>query len=229
MDNKPKTRRANVNKTISAFILIGLLLLTGCQQTTEEQPEQAEESEETNPEQENNQNQDTPEKSEEQLVQEKADKVISLIKAKNAEELTNYVHQEKGVLFSPYAHIEKDAITIKKDELVNSFQSKDKQTWGTRDGSGEPIELTPLEYFNEFIYDANYAEADEVVLNPTEPRGNTIKNIQDFFPDAHVVEYYVKGTEENENMDWKALNLVFEKDSTGEWKLVAVVHDQWTI
>lgn len=216
-----------MKKTISAFILIGLVLMSGCQQTTEEQPERAEESKETNPGQ--GTNEETPEKTEEELVHEKADKVISLIKAKDAEELTNHVHQEKGVLFSPYAHIEKDAITVKKDEIVNTFQSKDKLTWGTRDGSGEPIELTPIEYFNEFINDANYAEADEVVLDPTEPRGNTIKNIDEVFPDAHVVEYYVKGTKENDNMDWKALNLVFEKDQTGEWKLVAVVHDQWTI
>ena len=216
-----------MNKTISAFLLIVLILLSGCQQTTEEQPERAEESKETNPEQEKNE--DTSEKSEEELVQEKADKIISLIKAKDVEELTTHVHEEKGVLFAPYAHIEKDAITVKKEEVADVFQSQDKQTWGTRDGSGEPIELTPIEYYSEFIYDANYAEADEVVLNPTEPRGNTIKNIQDFFSDAHVVEYYVKGTKENENMDWKALNLVFEKDQTGEWKLVAVVHDQWTI
>lgn len=216
-----------MKKTISAFILIGLILMSGCQQTTEEQPERAEEPKETNPEQEKNE--DTQEKSEEELVQETADKVISLIKAKDVEELTNYVHQEKGVLFSPYAHIEKDAITVKKDEIANTFKSQDKLTWGTRDGSGEPIELTPIEYYNEFIYDANYAEADEVVLNPTEPRGNTIKNIDEVFPDTHVVEYYVKGTEENGNMDWKALNLVFEKDQTGEWRLVAIVHDQWTI
>ena len=219
-----------MKKTIYAFILFGLILMSGCQAMNEEQPEQAEETEETeetNPEEDMNENE--PEKSEEEKVLEEASKVISLLKAKNAEELTNYVHEDKGVMFSPYAHIEKDAVTFKKEEVVEVFQSQKKKTWGTRDGSGEPIELTPHEYYSEFVYDANYHEADEVVLDPTEPRGNTLKNIKELFPDAHVVEYYVKGTEEYDNMDWKALNLVFEKDQIGEWKLVAVVHDQWTI
>lgn len=213
-----------MKKTMYAFILFGLILMSGCQAMNEEQPERAEE---TNPKEETNEK--MPEKSEEEMMLEEASKVISLLKAKDAKELTNYVHDDKGVLFSPYAHIEKDAVTIKKEEIVEVFQSQEKKTWGTRDGSGEPIELTPNEYYSEFIYDANYAEADEVVLDPTEARGNIKRNINELFPDAHVVEYYVKGTDENDNMDWKALNLVFEKDQIGEWKLVAIVHDQWTI
>lgn len=227
MDSTKIMRRAKVKKTMYAFILFGLILMSGCQAMNEEQPEQAKETEETNPKE--GLNDDVPEKSEEEMVLEEASKVISLLKDKDAEELANYVHEDKGVLFSPYAHIEEDAVTVKKEEVVEVFQSQEKKTWGTRDGSGEPIELTPHEYYSEFVYDANYHEADEVVLDPTEPRGNTLKNIKELFSDAHVVEYYVKGTEENDNMDWKALNLVFEKDQTGEWKLVAVVHDQWTI
>lgn len=210
--------------------------MSGCQEMTEEQPEQQvkendqteEGSQETDP-QEEEQNETEPQKTEEETVLERADEVISLVKAKDAKELTNHVHKEKGVLFSPYAHIEKDAVTLKKEELVEFFQSQEKRTWGTSDGSGEPIELTPSQYYSEFIYDADYYEADEVVLDPTKARGNLINNVKEIFPTAHIVEYFVEGTEEYDKMDWKALNLVLEKDSTGDWKLVAIVHDQWTI
>jgi hypothetical protein len=87
----------------------------------------------------------------------------------------------------------------------------------------------PSEYYSKFIYDSKYDQADEIEFDRKEARGNTIRNITEVFPDSHSIEYYVKGTEENGNMDWKALNLVFEKDAEGEWKLVAIVHDQWTI
>jgi hypothetical protein len=159
----------------------------------------------------------------------KADEVLELLKEKNAQELANYVHPEKGVLFSPYSFVDKDAVTFDIEKVEGFFEDAETYTWGTQDGSGEPIELTTSEYYSKFIYDSKYDQADEIEFDRKEARGNTVRNITEVFPDSHSVEYYVKGTEENGNMDWKALNLVFEKDAEGEWKLVAIVHDQWTI
>jgi len=221
-----------VKKSYLLFLVI--LLLTGCAQSTEEQGDKPIEEdnvteEETTDIETNEEEEAGPLKDDKELVLENAEKVIASLKDQNFEELSTYVSSEKGVLFSPYAHIEDDAVTFKQEDLLHFFHSEEEYTWGARDGSGEPIKLIPSKYYSEFIYDASYHQADEIVYNPEQARGNTIKNSKDIFPDSQVVEYYVKGTEENGNMDWKALNLVFEKNSKDEWKLVAIVHDQWTI
>jgi hypothetical protein len=221
-----------VKKFYLLFLLI--FLLTGCVQSTEEQGDKpveensVTEEETTDTETIEQEPAESPKDDKEQVL-ENAEKVIGYLKNQNFEELSVFVHSDKGVLFSPYAHIEDNAVTFKQEDLLHFFHFEEEYTWGVRDGSGEPIKLIPSEYYDEFIYDASYHQADEVVYNPEQARGNTIKNIKDKFPNSQVVEYYVKGTEENGNMDWKALNLVFEKSSNNEWKLIAIVHDQWTI
>lgn len=176
---------------------------------------------------ENNENQ--PEVDDITLVKEKANEVLQLLKAKNAKELSEYVHPEKGLLFSPYVFIKEDAITFEKEIVQGFFDDHESYIWGAYDGSGEQIKLTPSEYYSKFIYDGSYEHADEIEIDNVKSRGNMIRNIKEVFPNAHTIEYFMNGTEENGNMDWKALNLVFEKDGQGEWKLVAIVHDQWTI
>lgn len=230
-----------------ATVFLAAFLVSGCQgdaaenEPAETNQETTDESTETEMDSETEANrveeeQEASEKldeenpqTDEQAVKEKAETILTALKEQDGEELASHVHNEKGLLFSPYVYVETDAITLKQDQLRTLFEAEETYTWGYQHGSGKPIELTAREYIEEYGYDAAYESADEVVMNPTEPRGNAKRNVKEIFPDAEVVEYYVKGTEENGNMDWKALNLVFEKNEAGEWKLVALVHDQWTI
>ena len=44
-----------------------------------------------------------------------------------------------------------------------------------------------------------------------------------------VVEYYFSGFNPlNAGMDWVSLRLVFEAFA-GQWKLVGIIHNQWTV
>ncbi|WP_226669959.1 hypothetical protein [Metabacillus litoralis] len=227
-------------------LLLAAFLVTGCQSgaedqemTTENNSEQENTTENENTKEKNNEdvedtaesveNNEETQKTDEEMIKEKADEILTLLKNKDIEKLTEYVHPEKGLLFSPYVYVEENAVTFKKDQVENFMNDEEEYMWGNEDGSGHPIELTPAAYYDKYIYDASFDEEDEIVFNPKKARGNMIRNVKEIFPGAHVVEYYVKGTEEYDNMDWKALNLAFEQDESGEWKLVAIVHDQWTI
>lgn len=228
-----------MKKLILPFILLTMFMSTACgnqaaneKEVEGDKPQEADEeiandgaSESKTDDNKNNQTNDEPK----EVVQKNAEAVLKLLKAKDGEELSAYVHPEKGVLFSPYVYIESDAVTFDKEKIKGFFEDTKTYTWGAQDGSGEPIELTPSEYEKIYIYNGDFEQADEITVDRVESRGNTIRNISKVFPNAHTVEYYIKGTEENDNMDWKALNLVFEQDAKGEWKLVAIVHDQWTI
>jgi hypothetical protein len=58
------------------------------------------------------------------------------------------------------------------------------------DGSGDPIKLTPAEYFAVFIYDADYLSAPEIGVELCCENGNSLENIQDVFPNSRFVEFH---------------------------------------
>ncbi|OEH91560.1 hypothetical protein [Bacillus solimangrovi] len=156
-------------------------------------------------------------------------KVITALKNKNMEELSTYVHPVKGLLFSPYSFIDTNTLVFKKDEIPPLLYDVNKYVWGLEHGSGLPINLTFSQYFERFVFDKDYTISSEVTFDQDVQRGNMNKNIKEMYSDAHVVEYYHEGTGDNKEFSWSSLNVVFQKDAENRWRLVALVHDQWTI
>ena len=65
-------------------------------------------------------------------------------------------------------------------------------------------------------------------INDFESRGNMINNVKDIYPKSDVVDFYYKGTDEYDGMDWRGMRLVFD-DYQGKRYLVAIINDQWTV
>ncbi|MBP1948604.1 hypothetical protein [Virgibacillus litoralis] len=157
-------------------------------------------------------------------LKEQANKVLTLLANENMEALANQVHPEKGLLFSPYVYVKSNAVTFSQDEITKLLEDNTVYEWGTQDGSGKPIELTPREYFDEYVNASAFSNADEVNVNNLKNRGTMLNNIREVFPNAQTVEFYQNGKEE---LAWESLTLVFE-DMDGSRKLVAIVHGEWT-
>lgn len=166
----------------------------------------------------------------EKEVRARAQAVVLALRDKDMESLVSFVHPEKGVRFSPYTYVNKDTdVVFDIDHLRNSFTDSTKYIWGVYDGTGKPIRLSFVEYYEQFIYDQDFVNADKVGYNEIIGNGNTINNIFEAYPDAEVVEYYFSGSDPKySGMDWSSLRLVFEEDN-GVWYLVGIIHDQWTI
>jgi len=162
-------------------------------------------------------------------VEARSQAAILAIKEKDMEKLASLVHPEKGVLFSPYSHIEPGKHKVfSKDQLKGLLKSEEVYNWGEYDGSGDPIELTFAQYYDKFVYNHDFANVEKVAYNQIQPYGNTIVNISDVYPDGNFIEYYFPGTEPHDGMDWASLRLVFE-EYNGQWYLVCIAHGQWTI
>ncbi|WP_163581747.1 hypothetical protein [Gracilibacillus saliphilus] len=159
-------------------------------------------------------------------LKEQANQIIELLANQNFEELANYVHEEKGLLYSPYVNVSEDDLVFEPSEVAAFKEDTEEYVWGVEDGSGFPIELTPVEYHEEYVYQADYLNPDEITFDNTDSRGNMVNNIKEFFPDSHQVEFYKEGQEE---LDWSSLHVVFEPNEQDEWKLIALVNDEWTI
>lgn len=82
-----------------------------------------------------------------------ATKVVNTLKARDMNELKNYAHPQKGIRFSPYAYIdETNDIIVNANDLETYMNSSDIYTWGSYDGSGEPIDLIFSDYYDRFTY-----------------------------------------------------------------------------
>lgn len=163
------------------------------------------------------------------IIKDKAQIIVQALSIKDMDTVSKYTHTKKGLLFSPYVYVKEEALVFQKDQVKTMLNNSETYTWGTHDGSGKPIKLTPKEYYDRFIYDKDYAKTSEIIINQPTQRGNMKNNIKDVFPDSYTIEFHVVGSKELDGMDWASLNLVFEKNEQGVWMLVAIIHDQWTI
>ena len=144
--------------------------------------------------------------------------------------LSSFVHPVKGVRFTPYTYVslEKDLL-FTKEEVKGFLENEKEYIWGNYDGTGDEIKLTPQEYYDKFIYTADFVNAPEIGYNTVLSSGNMLENQFQVYENPIVVEYYFPGfNPEYEGMDWQSLRLVFE-EYEGQWFLVGIIRNQWTI
>lgn len=155
---------------------------------------------------------------------------IELIKDKDMNSLSKYVHPTKGLRFTPYPYVDVEKDLVFTAEQVSNLITDTKQyVWGNYDGSGEPIQLSFEEYYSKFIYDVDFANPDMIGNNVVIGKGNAIDNVKEAYPNGYFVEFYFKGFEpEYDGIDWRSLKLVFEEEN-GKLYLVGIIHGQWTI
>jgi len=211
-----------MKKLKTALLLIVIILFSACGPVQTKAPDN-QTIEETGIEERNNAGSS-------ENINETAREAINALKDKDMEKISKLVHPEKGVRFSPYAFVDvKNDLVFSAADVKDLFSDTTIYTWGSYDGTGDPIELTFEGYYKKFIYDADFANAEQVGYNEILGKGNTIENSAEVYKDSVVVEYHFSGIDPKyEGMDWRSLRIVFEKFEDA-WYIVGIIHDQWTI
>ena len=77
--------------------------------------------------------------------------------------------------------------------------------------------------------DRDFTAARSVSVDEYPVRGTTNSNAAVVYPDGTSVEFLLEPPDVpgDPAFDWRALRLVFEREQ-GEWRLIAVIHDEWT-
>ncbi|ENH96156.1 hypothetical protein J416_12122 [Gracilibacillus halophilus YIM-C55.5] len=215
--------------SVAVIMIFSFIALTGSEffQQADKQTDReitATDNPENNPQSENDkltiqENTDT-----ETLLREQANQIVTLLANEDYQSLASYAHAEKGILFSPSVNLKDRHQTFSQDEISTFMTDSTVYQWGTEDGSGRAIEMTPKQFHSEYMYPSDYQSADEITFDQFESRGTIKKNIQSYFPESHAVEFYKEGEHE---MGWHSLNIVFEQNQIGEWKVVALAQGQW--
>jgi len=156
--------------------------------------------------------------------------ILGYIKAGDYEALADAVHPEYGLVFSPYANISFSTDKCFTPDQVRRLGTDDTTyIWGTLDGSGAPIEMTPADYFKQFVYDRDYLNAPVVGVNYIVKTGNALENITSVFPDIKFVEFHFPPSgADSDGLDWSTLRLGFE-EYNGALRLTLILHSQWTV
>ncbi|NLM21356.1 MAG: hypothetical protein GX207_06360 [Peptococcaceae bacterium] len=171
-----------------------------------------------------------PEEYSKNIIDKRAIDVLTAIKNYDMERFADAIHPDKGVRFSPYGYVDVENNLVFTAEEVKKLAADSKTyLWGHYDGSGEPITLNFSDYYKQFIYDADFVNAEQVAYNKALGHGNTLNNSFEVYKNSIIVEYHFSGFDSQyEGIDWRSLRLVFEKKDD-IWYLVGIIHDQWTI
>lgn len=162
-----------------------------------------------------------------QAVQRLVPDVLEALASRDFARLASFVGED-GLAVSPYVMLDDSDVRLSSAEVMRCATDPQVRYWGDRDGSGEPIETTCGEYFEEFVWNADFRQADEVLFNEPRQRGNEINNNHDFAPDGIVVELHIRGDGDMAAMNWKSLRLIFRESEQGTI-LLAITRDVWTI
>jgi len=158
-------------------------------------------------------------------------KILDYIKAGDYNALSHVVHPEHGIMFSPQATVDKSTNKhFSSDEIAAFGTDMDIYVWGVYGASGEPIEMTPAEYFDRYVFFKDYTCAPYIGINRVIRSGNALENIMEVFPDMQFVEFNIPGSEQDPAADfnWCTLRLGFEEHAGSLW-LTAIIHSEWSV
>lgn len=160
----------------------------------------------------------------------RATSVLSAIKSKDYITLSTYVHPQKGVTFTPYSTVEPEAnLNFSVSGIARAGEDPLQYIWGITDGRGSPIQLTMADYFAVYVFNADYTQAPIIGVDRVIGSGNAPENVAEAYPQGRFVEFHFPWlAKENKGFDWCSLKLVFE-EYNGDFKLVGIIHSQWTI
>lgn len=163
-------------------------------------------------------------------IEARAREAVTALKHQDMAALKGMAHPDRGIRFSPYCYVDtKKDLVFQADQLDRLPADKTVRTWGSYDGSGEPMELTFADFYTKLLYNHDYAKPEKIGYNVFYGKGNTANNIREVYPDSITVEYYFSGFDAKlEGIDWSSLILVFEKKD-GTWYVSGIVRNRWTV
>ncbi len=153
--------------------------------------------------------------------------VMELIKNKDMNSLSQYVHPTLGVRFTPYFNVDtRTDQTFTAEQVANLMENNQVFNWGVYDGSGEPIDLNFSDYYDKFIYDQDFLNPQLIGNNFAIGKGNIEDNVAVAYPNGQFIEFHFSQFDpQYEGIDWESLRLVFEQYNN-TWCLVGIIHEQ---
>lgn len=156
--------------------------------------------------------------------------VVNAIESQEYTTLSQMVHKEKGIRFTPFStvNLEHD-IVLTWENIRDLQQNTSLYSWGSYVGSGDSISLNISDYFQKFVNPISYSKAPYIAIDSVIISGNALENVAEVYPEARFVDFSFRSIDpELAGQDWTSLKLVFEiHDDT--WYLTGIIQSKWTV
>ena len=156
--------------------------------------------------------------------------VLELIRDEDFVSLSEMVHPDFGLVLSPVATISLNSdMRFGAQQVAQFLTDNTVYVWGV-DDLGIPIELTPAQYFNEFVLSCDYINASLIGVDRVVRSGNALENLTEKFPGIRFVDFHIPADDRNtsDDLDWSSLRLGFEEHDNRLW-LSVIVNSTWTV
>ena len=156
--------------------------------------------------------------------------VAVALKEQDYAAVAEFVHPERGVTLTPYSTVDFETDRkLTREQIRDVAKDEKAYPWGFEDGRGNLIELTKAQYFEKYVFNADYTQAPMIGVDRLMMSGNALENLTEAYTGCRFVDFCHPGLDPSqEGMDWCSLRLVFAPEETG-WYLVGIIHGQWTI
>lgn len=224
----PDPTKTNMINSRCGFLILLLILVIGCNSDRSQSEESTENTGMGLVEEEIHRF--TEKQNKDSLLLGLTEEILGIIKENSYRKLANYIHPESGLRLSPYGYIDTvQHVHFTRQGLLRQAEQDASILWGSYDGTGKDIRFSLDGYFDRFVYDEDFLNAEQVSINEVLGKGNSLINIAVIYPGADFTESYFSGFEEKYGgMDWRSLRLVFQRQDDKVY-LVAIVHDEWTV
>ena len=155
-------------------------------------------------------------------------RVAYLLRNHDLVTIAEIAHPKKGVRFAPQSFLSEADLIFSAEEVANLWDDPVIYQWGYSMGEGAPLLMTFQDYYEQFVYSADYLFADRIGYGITVSHATTVENSLEIYPDATMIEYHFDGfNPQYEGLDWRTLRLLFEEDGDNYY-LVAVIFSAWS-
>jgi len=120
-----------------------------------------------------------------------ANLVIKSLKFKNFNLLSEYVHPTKGIRFSPYSYILSSDMILKQSDIKKINNNHKKFDWGMKSSNMEQINLTFDNYFDRYVYNFDFANANQIIFQNITDSLDRVDNIKSFYANSYIMEYKI--------------------------------------
>ena len=134
----------------------------------------------------------------------------------------------EGIAVSHEAYVNPDAgkrYVVTAADLAAGDQLR---IWGYPDGFGTAFVDTVDGWMARYRRELALIDPDVVGIDVRVGGSVVTANLPDLFPDAHIVEFHRQGRGEGASFNWSSVLLAME-ERDGQWKLLAITNDAWTI
>ncbi len=155
------------------------------------------------------------------VIKEQNKTILKAIRFQNFKFLESFIHPKKGLRFSPQSYFLTKDIIVSANDWSEFYGSEKELVWG-KDSANQAIKMNFADYYDNYIYDEDYKNFDEIYYNPQHSRVNIVENIRRIYPAAIVVEFHINETAVL-GKEWSILRLVYEQHKN-VWYLVALAN-----